>query len=107
MAIDLIDELYKQPSENYPFGFEFANKLPDGLTLSSGTVTGKNIATGVTDNTVLQSTTATISGTQAKFRLQAGTDGASYNISLKVTLSDGSVLEEDLIMHVRERESNA
>jgi hypothetical protein len=56
--------------------------------------------TGATDNSVLASTTATIVGTQARVKVQSGTTGIDYKITFLVTLSDGSVLEEDVLMQV-------
>ncbi len=93
-------EVEKQPSENQPLAFEFAGKLPTGTSLASGTVSAVRLDAGTTDNSVLASTTLTISGTQARFRVQAGTGGLAYKITALVTLSDGSVLEEDLLLNV-------
>lgn len=91
----------KQPNESWPVAFEFAGKLPTGATLSSGTVSAVRTDTGATDNSVLASTTLTISGTQARFQPQAGTDGLDYRITALVTLSTGAILEEDALMEVR------
>jgi hypothetical protein len=52
---------------------------------------------------VLQSGIAVISGTLAIISIKAGANGNSYKISLQATLSDGSILEEDLIMKVLEK----
>lgn len=90
----------KQSAEAYTIAIEFSGKLPSGATLSSGTVTAQNTTTGLTDNTVLGSTTATISGTQAKVKVQAGTNQVTYKITFTLTLSDASILEEDIRMKV-------
>lgn len=92
--------IIKQPLESYTVGFEFAGKLPSGVTLTSGTVSAMNIGSGATDNTVLASTTATISGTQAVVKVQGGVNGQMYRVTFLLTLSNGDILEEDLEMQV-------
>lgn len=103
MAEPLLESFAKQPAETYPIGVEFSGQLPAGTAIVSGTVAGKNMATGLTDNTILANTTATISGTQAKVKVLGGTDGVQYKITFLVTLDDGSVLEEDILMNVADR----
>lgn len=94
-------EFEKQPTENWPIAFEFKDKLPPGLSLTSGSVSAVRLDTGATDNSVLASTVLAISGTQALMRVQAGTSGIDYKISSLVLLSDGSsLLEEDALMRV-------
>jgi len=93
-------QVLKQPSESYAIGIEFAGKLPAGATLASGTVSAIRLDTEATDNAVLASTTATISGTQALVKVQAGTAGITYKITFVVTLSNTDILEEDLILKV-------
>ncbi|MCS6302372.1 MAG: hypothetical protein H8K07_01700 [Nitrospira sp.] len=94
------EKLLKQPNEAYTIAFEFAGKLPSGASLSTGTVSAIRLDTGATDNSVLASTTATIVGTQARVKIQAGTSGVDYEVTFLVTLSTGDVLEEDVIMQV-------
>lgn len=90
----------KQSSEAYTIAIEFVGRLPSGASLSSGTVTAQNLSTGATDTTVLASTTATIATTQAKVKVQAGANQTSYKITFTLTLSDASILEEDVTMKV-------
>lgn len=90
----------KQPAESYTIAVEFAGKLPTGASLSSGTVSALRLDTGATDNSVLASTTATIVGTQARVKVQAGTSGLDYKITWLMTLSNGDILEEDVTMDV-------
>lgn len=103
MAEPLLESFDKQPGENFPFAVEFSGRLPAGLSLASGTVAAVVYSTGVTDNSVLNSLSATIVETQAIARVKAGTDGATYKITFTVTLSDGSILEEDVLMNVKDR----
>jgi hypothetical protein len=91
----------KQPSESWLMAFEFAGELPPGATLTGGTVSAVRLDTGVTDNSVLVSTTLIIVGTQAQFTPQAGVAGIDYKITGVVTLNIGGSLEEDVTMEVR------
>jgi len=56
--------------------------------------------TGAVDNSVLGSTSATISGTQARVRVKQGVSGVQYKITFVITLSNTDILEEDVLMHV-------
>lgn len=91
----------KQPSETYPIAIDYTNRLPEGLTLSSGTVAALNVQTNLTDNTVLSSTTGTVSGSKLRAKVQAGVNGSDYKITFTATLSDSSILEDDITMQVR------
>lgn len=90
----------KQPGESYTIAVEFAGKLPSGASLLSGTVSAVRLDTGATDTSVLASTTATIVGTQARVKVQAGASGVDYKITFLLTLSNADLLEEDVLMHV-------
>lgn len=94
-------QFLKQPNESYPIAIEFAGQLPAGASLVSGTVSAARLNTGATDNSVLATTTLTISGTQARVKVQAGEDGVDYRLTALVTLSTSDVLEEDVLMKVR------
>lgn len=103
MSEPLLESFEKQPAENFPFAVEFGGRMPSGLTLVSCALSAINTATALTDNTVLASTTGTIVGTNAVARVKAGSNGSTYKITYLVTLSDDSVLEEDVLMDVKER----
>lgn len=93
----------KQPNEQYPIGYEFAGKIPASSSLSSAVVSAWDFTANVdVSGTVLQTTTGTITGTQALVRVQGGTGGHNYRITFRVTLNTGDILEEDVIMLVRE-----
>jgi hypothetical protein len=96
-------EFLKQPAESYTIAVEFAGKLPAGATLVIGTVGAVRLDTGATDNSVLASTSATIVGTQARVKVQAGATGVDYKLTFLLTLSSGDLLEEDIAMQVRDR----
>ena len=94
-------ELEKQPSENKPLAINFTGKLPAGLALASGTVSAVRLDTGAADNSILASTTLTISGAKAILRYLGGSAGVDYKITALVTLTDTvTVLEEDVLLHV-------
>lgn len=100
MATADIPFFIKEPGERYAIAIEYANKLPSGATLASGTVSAVDLATNVTDNSVIVGTSATISGTQAKITVQAGVANKRYKITFLVTLNTGEILEDEVVMHV-------
>ena len=95
----------KQPSERFPVTVSYANRLPAGTALLSGTVSAVRLDTGAdASSTLLYSTTVTVSGTDAVVRLQAGTAGLDYQVTVSVTLDTGSpayLLEDDFLVQVR------
>ena len=90
----------KQPPETYTTGVDFVDKLPAGISLSSGTVAAFDPAGTDVSATVLANTTATISGTQALVRVLAGVHGVRYRIKFLCSLTNGDVREKDLLMSV-------
>lgn len=96
-----MDTFIKQPTERIGYGPDFTDRLPTGATVSSATIVAINLATGSADNSVLASTTATISGNIAYATLINGVDGKDYQISWTCTLSDSSILVEDALLKVR------
>lgn len=92
----------KQPAEAYTIGLEFAGKLPAGASLNSGIVAAFDPTGADASGTVLSGTSATIAGTQALIKVQAGTHGLAYRLRFRVTLSNADVLEEDILMQVTE-----
>jgi hypothetical protein len=93
----------KQPNERLPLAFEFLDRLPLGGELSSGVFSAIDIADG-SDVTIdiLVSPTGTVSGTQVRFSVIAGTEDHVYKVTLRATLTDGSILEEDVKIAVGE-----
>ncbi len=104
----LLESFSKQPNENYPIAVEYVDQLPFGATILSSTLSAvvyneETETEGASTPSVLQSTSGTPVGTQVRARVQAGTTGVTYKISFVTTLSDGSVLEDDIIMRVANR----
>ena len=103
MALKPLEELNKQPAETYSIAIDFADRLPPGASLVSGTATGRIANTLAVDNTILLSQVVVVDGTLAKVRLQAGIHGTQYKISFLMTLTDAQTLEEDIMMNVMDR----
>lgn len=102
MATATDDRVFtKRPGESYTIAIEYANRLPSGASLASGTVTATDLKLNVADSSVIASATATISGTQAKVKVQDGALGKDYAIVFKTTLNTGEDLEDVLLMKVR------
>lgn len=92
----------KSKDEVYTIAAEFSGQLPFSATISSGTLS----AVKLDDNsdastTVWNSTTATISGTQVRGKIQGGKPGVKYRLLFHAVLNNGEILEEFLTMLVR------
>lgn len=91
----------KQPAEAYLIAIEWSGKLPVGATLVSGTVEATRFPDLVVDNSVISNTLASVAGTQSIIKVLNGTHGQDYRITFMMTLSNGDLLEEDVLMQVR------
>lgn len=91
----------KQPAEAYLIAVEWAGKLPVGASLVSGTVEATRFPDLVVDNSVIANTLASVSGTQSIIKVQGGEHGRDYRITFMMSLSNGDLLEEDVLMQVR------
>lgn len=95
-----MNKYVKQPAEAYYITVDFSNKLPSGTTLSSGTVTGVDLITQLTDDSILSSTTCVVSGSTLSSKVLGGTHGKQYLIRFTATLNNGSILNEDVKLFV-------
>ena len=102
MRDETLQEFTKEPAEKYVIAIEYSGRLPTGASLSSGTVTAYDMGAGATDTSVLTSTTATIATTQAKAQVRAGSAGKKYKITFTVTLDTGDILEDEVLMTIRD-----
>lgn len=91
----------KQANEKIPKGIDYVGRLPTGATVQSVAVSAA-IMPDLTDAaaTVLEGI-ASVTTTRVTQMLKAGSDGKDYRITFLTTLSDGSQLEDDLLMQVR------
>jgi hypothetical protein len=96
------EPFYKRPAEQYLIYVQFANNLPPGAELASGTVTAYDQNNQNVSGSVLGSTSASVSGTQAIVEVKAGNDGDRITIKFVMTMNDGQILQENVIMLVRE-----
>lgn len=87
-------------AERVPKSIDYADRMPSGATLSSCTVSAVILPAGTADNSVISSTTATVSGTAASVFVRAGVAGFRYAIRFTATLSDTTVLPDELLMIV-------
>jgi len=90
----------KQPDEVYPVTVDFTARLPSGVTVASATGSVTNLLTDSAENARLVSTTLTTTSTTATGKVTGGLAGVDYRVTFRATLSDSSVLEEDLLMRV-------
>lgn len=95
-----MNKYVKQPSEAYYISIDFSNKLPSGATLATGTATGVDLVTQLTDDTILSSTTGQISGSTLSVKVIGGSHGKTYLVRVAAILSDSSVLNEQVLVHV-------
>jgi len=99
----LVGRFTKNPSEEYDIDIDYTSKLPTGAALSTIAMN----AIDLSDNsdvtaTVLNSATGTVSGDKAVIGVQAGTDLADYKITFTSTLDTADIIEDEIIMRVRE-----
>ena len=93
-------DFLKQPSEEFTIALDFSGDLDTGETLSSAVVTATDSAgTDVTATIVVSDA---VSGDTWAVRVQAGTAGSDYKITVVVTTSTGQVYEHEVMMRVRE-----
>lgn len=92
--------LVKQSSESFPAAFDFKDRLPFGVSVVSAIVSAIDTDDGSdVTSAVLQSPTASISGTRAMFIVRGGTSGKTYKITMLATISGvGTPLEEQLLL---------
>ena len=98
-----LHHIEKTTAEAYTFAIDYAGRLPSGASVSSGTVAavdqdGNDESGGGTP--VIASTTATISGTEARVKVQNGTNGERYKLTFTTTLSTSDVLVDTVWMRV-------
>src|SRR2546423_626889 len=91
----------KLPGEEFTLDFDFTDELPTATTVASGTVTAENVITGLTDESILASTTAVIASPFASFKTIAGVEGGIYRVKMTVTLSNGDIRKGSNYLYVK------
>lgn len=103
MKDEELQEFTKELTEKYVISFDYTNKLPSGTALTSAVLSAYDLNTQAIDNTVLNSTTGTISGYYVKAQVLGGVAGHRYKITTVTTLDDSfSKLEDEIIMKVKD-----
>jgi len=95
----------KQPAERFTIAVEFAQQLPTGASMTSGTIeatdpSGVDAVADVIVGGVAASASTIIIGTESRATVYGGTHGLDYRLRFLVTLSNGNILEEDVLMRV-------
>lgn len=99
--VEMLQNFSKQPAEILPVTIDFTTRLPSGATISSAVLTALDLTNnGDVSGTIWVSTTGTVSGSKVTGKARNGTTERTYKLTFILTLSDGSVLEEDLEMNV-------
>lgn len=91
----------KQPAEREYLAIEFKDRLATADSLDSIIECKCYDSSGVDVTSNLIESPA-ILGTQVKFWCKAGTDGQTYDLTLKVQTTNGFKLEEDLKIKIEE-----
>lgn len=97
----MLKPVKKQPREVKPIILDWVNRLPPGSTISDVDVEVKNSSGDDLSNTII-SGTPSYSGTKTTCYVQAGTDGQRLKVTFIVTFDDGTVLEQDIPLIIKE-----
>ena len=99
----MVNAFDKHPSETYPIAVDYATAAPTGAVLQSGTWSAVDDTTGADATaTVLDSTVAVITGTEAKVRVENGEEGHSYKLQVEVVFDTGDILVDNVFMHIND-----
>lgn len=91
----------KQPNETLTITVDFVNRL-GSATISTATVTSRNQATGASTTATIVSGSATISTSKVLQKVHAGTSGDTHILTFSVTLSDGQIKENEVVLPIFE-----
>lgn len=93
--------LEKQPREIRPFWVDFTPATEEAQIVSIEAVDVANLArVSNSEDVVVES--QEISGDSVRVVLSGGTDGEAYRVTARVVLSDGTKVENDGILQVRD-----
>lgn len=92
----------KQPAEKLPRYVDFVDRVASGDTIAGCTITAVDeVGTDVTASLVDGPTS--LSGTKVYYTILGyGTDGKQYKITFRATSTAGAIVEEDLVLEVRQ-----
>jgi len=92
----------KQPAENYIVEIDFDNDLDTLETISTPTVTSKNLATGADSTGTFLSGSPNITGTKVQQRVAGGANGERHRVQMRITTSNSNTYEHELDVPVEE-----
>ena len=91
----------KQPWEERVLNIDCTNALPTGVTVAS--VDPEIYDDEGTDVSADMIDTSSVSSPSVIITIKGGTDGEVYDLKIKITLSNGEQVEDDLKIKVREQ----
>jgi hypothetical protein len=100
MGIAYLDKP-KQPWEALPRYVDFVDRIAAADTIASCTIAATDSAGTDVTATIIEGPTS-YSAAKVYYTLKAGTDGMTYKVTFRATSTAGSLVEEDLIVEVRQ-----
>jgi ABC-type Zn uptake system ZnuABC Zn-binding protein ZnuA len=100
--MSLLENFTKASVETYTKSISYAEKIPTGLTVSSVAVSSIDLQDGESASVA---TAAAGDGVAVEFTVTGGVDGHEYLITLTSTLSDGTIISDQITMSVIDRAS--
>jgi len=97
-----IPVLVKQPSESRNYDMSFVGLLVDGEILTAITTYTQTHAVLAVDLVFNGAASIVASGTAVRRRLEAGTGGYVYKITVRATTNLGNALETEGFLHVKD-----
>lgn len=91
----------KQPWEKRILEIDCTNALPTGVTISSIDIEAYDDSEVDVTSTIID--TSSIDSNNVLVTVKAGTDGENYDLKVKITLSNGEQVEDDIKIKVREK----
>ena len=92
----------KQSGEKLPKAIDYTGRLPEGTTVSSATMSAILYPDGTDMTATVLDGVATVTTTRITQMVKAGVSGKDYRITYQANLSGGGILEDDLLMQVRD-----
>ena len=97
----ILGTVTKQPAETFKRFIDFVRRLATGETITLVAATSKNQETGA-DTTAAIISAPAINGTKGEARLSAGATGDNHVVQIRVTTSLSNVLEDEMLVLIRE-----
>jgi hypothetical protein len=92
----------KQTAEKIPKGIEYTDRLPEGEVVQFADVKVRVYTAGTDLTGTMIEGVPTVTDTRITAMIKGGADGTDYKITYLATCSNGTILEDDLLMQVRD-----